>query len=250
MHEGQSKEYYIYSPWLRLFHWLMVGSVVILFATGLYIGNPFFAANRGSEPAFGLLSMNSIRYVHFAAAYILVFAFILRVYGFAVNKGDRLLPKFWTALYWQGLVDTTLHYLFLRPTHQPYLRNSLARSSYLAVYVLLAIEAVTGFAMYTMVNPNGLGAKFFGPVNSLLGGEYTVHVVHHYVAWLIVLFVIVHVYMAIRSDFMEREGEVSSMFSGVKFYAHEPADIGDIADDNGTCPAANRIRNRQHPAQG
>jgi len=250
MSHGPLKEYYVYSPWLRIFHWLMVGSVVILFATGLYIGNPFFGASGSVEPTFAVnawLSMETIRYIHFAAAYILVAAFILRLYGFAVNKGDRLLPKFWTKLYWQGLVDMTLHYMFLQPHHRPYLRNSLARSSYLGVYALLAIEAVTGFAMYFMVHPNGLGAKIFGPVNTLLGGEYNVHLVHHYVAWLIILFAIVHVYMAIRADLMEREGEVSSMFSGAKFYAHQPEDIGDIADDSGK-RADYGTRHRQHTA--
>ena len=251
MSEGPVKEYYIYSPWLRIFHWLMVASVAVLFATGLYIGNPFFIGTQGVEPTFAVakwMSMETIRYAHFAAAYILVAAFILRIYGFAVNRGDRLLPRFWTALYWQGVVELMKHYLFLSADHRPYLRNSLARSAYLGVYVMLAIEAVTGFAMYFMVNPNGLGAKLFGPVNGLLGGEYTVHIVHHYVAWLLVIFVIVHVYLVIRADFMEREGEASSMFSGVKFFAHKPVDIGDIADDSEQ--ANYGTRHRQHSAQG
>jgi Ni,Fe-hydrogenase I cytochrome b subunit len=122
MSHGPLKEYYVYSPWLRIFHWLMVGSVVILFATGLYIGNPFFGASGSVEPTFAVnawLSMETIRFIHFAAAYILVAAFILRLYGFAVNKGDRLLPKFWTKLYWQGLADMTLHYMFLHPITGP-----------------------------------------------------------------------------------------------------------------------------------
>lgn len=254
MSEGHAKEYYVYSPWLRMFHWLMVGSVVVLFATGLYIGNPFFIGTQGLEPTYAfskVLSMETIRYVHFAAAYILVAAFIFRIYGFIINRGDRLLPKFWTKLYWQGLVDITLHYLFLRAHHQPYLRNSLARTSYLAVYFLLVLEAVTGFAMYFMINPNSLGAKLFGPFNHLFVDEYVVHLIHHYVAWLIVLFAIVHVYMAIRADFMEREGEVSSMFSGSKFLAHQPLDIGDIADDKDTTVTTDhRPGHRQHTAVG
>lgn len=250
MSEGPLKEYYVFSPFLRIFHWLMVGSVVVLFATGLYIGNPFFIGTQGLEPTVAFkerLSMETIRHVHFAAAYILVAAFILRVYGFAVNKGDRLLPRFWTGLYWRGLVDMMLHYTFLRPSHQPYLRNSLARTSYLGLYFLMAVEAVTGFAMYFMIKPDSIGAKLFGPFNHVLVSEYIVHLIHHYVAWLIVLFAIVHVYMAIRADFMEREGEVSSMFSGVKFLAHKPLDLGDIADEK--CSRTDHgARHREHTA--
>lgn len=242
------KEYYIYSPWLRIFHWTMAGSVITLFATGLYIGNPFFLGSQGLEPTYAFkarLSMATIRFVHFSAAYILVAALILRVYGFAVNKGDRLLPRFWTRLFWDGLKEMFLHYLFIRPAHQPYLRNPLARASYLAVYALLAVEIITGFAMYFMIKPDGWGAKLFGGVNHLLVDEYLVHVVHHYVAWAIALFVIVHVYMVIRADFMEREGELSSMISGVKFFAHEPADIGDISHET-----HNSSGDRQHSAAG
>jgi len=233
MSEGQIKEYYLYSPWLRIFHWLMALSIVVLFFTGVYIGNPFFIGTQGLEPTFAFrerLSMETIRYFHFAAAFILVSAFILRVYGFAVNKGDRLLPRLWTKSHWQGTVDAVLHYLFIRPSHKPYLRNPLARMSYLGLYILLLIEAVTGFNMYYMINPGGLGAKLFGPVNHWLVNEYYVHIVHHYVAWLIVIFVIVHVYMAARADFMDREGEISSMFSGVKFLAHEPVDGDEVKE--------------------
>lgn len=248
MSEDRLKEYYCYSPWLRIFHWTMVASIVTLFATGLYIGNPFFIGSQGLEPTFAFkarLSMETIRYIHFAAAFILVAAFILRIYGFIVNRGDRLLPRVWTKLYWQGLIDITRHYLFLQPGHKPYLRNSLARTSYLAVYFLIALEAVTGFAMYFMVDPNSLGAKLFGPFNNFFGNEYYVHVIHHYVAWFIILFAIVHVYMAARADFMEREGEISSMISGVKFLAHQPADVGDITNEADNC-----ARNRQHSAVG
>lgn len=233
MKEGSVTIYSVYSPWLRIFHWIMVLCVFTLFATGLYIGNPGFIGTQGQEPTFAvasLFSMESIRYIHFCAAWILIAAFVLRVYGFIINRGDRLLPKFWTKLYWQGLVDTTLHYLFLRRSHTPCLRNSLARTSYLGIYLLLFLEAITGFAMYYMINPNGMGAALFGPVNHLFVDEYVVHLVHHYIAWMFMIFVVVHVYMAFRADMMEQEGEISSMFSGVKFYRHKPADIGDIVD--------------------
>ncbi len=237
MNAGTATVYKIYSPWLRIFHWLMVFSIFTLFGTGLYIGNPGFSGQFGYEPTYAvgnMFSMENIRYIHFAAAWILVASFILRIYGFIICRGDRLLPKFWTALYWKGLVDTTLHYMFIRRHHTPCLRNSLARTSYLAIYVLIALEAFTGFAMYYMINPNGLGASLFGWVNHFFVDEYMVHIIHHYVAWFFMIFVIIHVYMAFRADMMSQEGEISSMFSGVKFFQHEPVDIGDIvnAKDN------------------
>ncbi|MBU2702366.1 Ni/Fe-hydrogenase 1 B-type cytochrome subunit [Sporomusaceae bacterium BoRhaA] len=233
MNEGHLKAYYVYSPFLRIFHWIMVISIIILFFTGLYIAKPLTGGNLGIEPTFAdpRFSLNAIRNIHFITSYIFVGSFILRIYGYIINKGDRLLPRFWTKSHWQWTIDTALHYLLIQPFHKPYLRNPLARMSYLGLYILVAIEVVTGFAMYFMVDPNGFGAKIFGSINSLFGNEYIVHLVHHYVAWLIIIFAIIHVYMAIRADFMDGEGEISSMFSGVKFLPHVPVDIGEIQEN-------------------
>jgi len=230
--DGHSiKIYKVFSIWTRIFHWMMVISIATLFATGLYIGDPFYVGTQGVEPTLAVkkwASMSNIRLIHFAAAYLLIAAFIFRIYGFIVHKGDRLLPKPWTKLFWTGMIDVGLHYGFMRPAHRPYLRNSMARGGYATVYAMIAIEAITGFAMYAQVAPNTFFAKLVGIVNFLLVDEYIVHLVHHYVAWMIMLFVIVHVYMATRADMSEKNGEISSMFSGVKFCEEEPDDIGDL----------------------
>ncbi|MEG6585854.1 Ni/Fe-hydrogenase, b-type cytochrome subunit [Dendrosporobacter sp. 1207_IL3150] len=231
MKEKSLRAYYVFSPAIRIFHWIMVLAIFVLFFTGLYIGDPFFIGTQGTEATFAItniFSMEMMRYVHFIFAYLLTVSLILRIYGFIINKGDRLLPHFWTRRYWFGLVDTTLHYLFLRDQHTPYLRNSLARTGYLFVYIMILLEIVTGFAMYVMINPNSFAAKVFGPFNHLFINEYNVHIIHHYAAWGIMLFVIVHIYMASRADFMEKGGEVSGMISGVKFYDEEPEDLNDI----------------------
>ena len=34
-----------------------------------------------------------------------------------------------------------------------------------------------------MVNPNGILGTLFAPVVTLFGGEYKVHIIHHYIAW-------------------------------------------------------------------
>ena len=49
------KAYVVFSLWLRIFHWTMVLSVTALFWTGLYIGDPGFAAITGHpEPTFAI----------------------------------------------------------------------------------------------------------------------------------------------------------------------------------------------------
>lgn len=231
MKQGEMKAYYLFSPWLRIFHWVMVVCILVLFATGLYIGDPFYIGTQGTEPTFAVnnvFSMETVRFIHFIAAYILTASLILKIYGFLINRGDRLFPNPMNVKYWTGIIDTKLHYMFMRPKHLPYLRNSLARSGYATVYLLIIIEIITGFAMYFMVDPNSFLGKISGPVISLLGGEYMVHIIHHLIAWFIILFAIVHVYMAIRADYIEKGGEVSSMFSGIKYMEETPDDIEDL----------------------
>ena len=104
----------------------------------------------------------------------------------------------------------------------------LSNSRYLFVYLLLLLETATGFAMYAMVEPNGWKASIFGWVNHFFGSEYMVHIIHHYIAWILMIFAIIHVYMVFRPDIFERGGETSSMVSGVKFYHEVPEDIEDI----------------------
>ena len=226
MKEVKRKEYYLFSPFLRIFHWIMVAMILILFVTGILIAKP--AQVMTPEPTYTLTSMDLVRDIHFVAAFIFCAAFILRIYGFIINKGDRLFPRVWEGHFYEETVDVALHYMLLKPHHASFLRNPLARMSYAGLYVLVLIEVLTGFAMYFMNKPNGVGALLFGWVNPLLGGEMMAHIVHHYVAWFIILFAIGHLYMVIRAEFMEGESEVSSMFSGSKILAHTPKDANEL----------------------
>lgn len=226
MKEVVRREYYLFSPFLRCFHWIMVCCVVTLFATGLMITQPWdiFA----SEPSNSGMTVDSIRNIHFMAAYIFCAAFVLRIYGFIVNKGDRLFPRVWEGHFYRETLDVSLHYMLLSPEHASFLRNPLARMSYALLYFLVAIEVITGFGMYFMADPGSVGAALFGWVNVLAGNEFMTHTVHHYVAWFIILFAIGHLYMVIRAEFMEGESEVSSMFSGSKILAHTPVDAKEV----------------------
>ncbi len=220
------KEYYIFSPFLRIFHWIMVGSILVLFGTGLLITKPMLVSS--TEPNFTMLSMDLIRDIHFVVAFLFCASFILRIYGFIINKGDRLFPRFWEGHFYSETVEVALHYMLLKPHHAPFLRNPLARASYAGLYVMVLIEILTGFAMYFMTHPSAVGGTLFGWVNTLLGSEMMAHYVHHYVAWLIIVFAIGHFYMVLRAEFMEGESEVSSMFSGKKILAHVPKDANEL----------------------
>ena len=110
--EVHRKEYYIFSPFLRIFHWIMASQIVILFATGLLITKPMNVAI--TEPVFSITSMDLVRDIHFTSAFILCASLILRIYGFIVNKGDRLFPRVWEGHFYEETVDVALHYMLLK----------------------------------------------------------------------------------------------------------------------------------------
>ncbi len=230
-HKTGKQMYWLFSPFLRSFHWIMVLCVFVLFFTGLYIGDPAYGGLVGSETTYIVrspMSMSFIRLLHFVFAFILIGSCILRIYGAIRYKGDRLLPRFHKKEYWQGLVYSTKHYLFIpQKEEKEFLRNSLARTAYFSIYIALIIVIVTGLAMFAQVRPNSLLAHIFNPVNVLLT-EYGTHLVHHVVAWYFMIFVIAHIYLAFRADYLERDGEISSMISGYKFFENPPVDIHDI----------------------
>ncbi len=229
------KQYYVFSPWLRTFHWIMVLSIAILFSTGLYMGNPGFGGFAGISPTIQVgnwFSMEMIRRVHFVVGWIFISAMILRAYGYFKNPGDRLFPYFWKKRYYESLAWTLRHYLFLpQKTEKSYLRNGLARTAYILLYFLIWTEMITGAAMFAMIRPNSFLAKILTPIVNAMG-EYDVHLVHHYIAWIIIVFVIIHIYMVFREDMFAHNAEASSMINGHKEYFEDPIDVKDIENND------------------
>ena len=74
---------------------------------------------------------------------------------------------------------------------------------------------VTGMALYAEGAGRGsLFDKVFGWVIPLTGNSQDLHTIHHLGMWVIILFVIMHVYAAIREDIMSRQTMISTMVSG------------------------------------
>jgi len=84
----------------------------------------------------------------------------------------------------------------------------------------LIFMMITGFALYR--EGTGMGTWqyewFSAGVIPLFGQSQDVHTRHHLVMWVIVSFVIIHVYVAIREDIMSRQSLVSTMISGWRMF--------------------------------
>lgn len=209
---------YLWEWPIRAMHWAAVVSIVVLVVTGFYIGRPYFITH-GEASAHYL--MGWMRFLHFLAAGVFVATAIVRIYWlFAGNEFER-----WRALFpvfkqdWVHLWQQVKFYLMIQPERTPqYLgHNPLQQLSYTGLYLIAVIQVVTGFAMYGQSRPGGFWYTLFGWVVPLLGGIQVAHFVHHMLTWVFLIFIPVHVYLALRADLLERTGTISSIVSGGRF---------------------------------
>ena len=78
---------------------------------------------------------------------------------------------------------------------------------------------LTGFALYGEgAGIQSLWYKAFGWVFLVLGDSMTVHTWHHVAMWVVIIFAMIHMYMAIREDMTHRQTAVSAMVSGWRFF--------------------------------
>jgi len=209
---------YLWEWPIRAMHWIAVLCIVALVITGLYIGRPYFITGGDTRNHF---LMGWVRFIHFSSAGVLVATAIVRLYWlFAGNRFERLPALFPVrGRDWVNMVKQIKFYLLLDTDRAPHYlgHNPLQQLSYTALYGIAAIMVVTGFAMYGQSNPDGFFYQAFNWVGILFGGMPVVRFIHHVLTWAFLIFIPIHVYLAIRADHLERTGVVSSIISGGRF---------------------------------
>ena len=205
---------YVWEKPVRIAHWLMVFSIASLSFTGLYIHRPFLLS-LGSA-AFLMATM---RFIHVVSGFVLIAAFMLRVYWFF--KGNFW--SRWSAYIplrrrqWEGIGDMLEFYSFLRFDPGRIVgHNPLAAMSYLAVYGMVLVEILTGLAMYDAVLHNPVLHQFIAWLPQLIEIGY-LRLIHYFLMYVIFAFALFHLYACILVSLEEESGLVDSIFSGWKF---------------------------------
>lgn len=215
---GNYQWVYLWGWPIRAMHWTAGVCLVALVVTGFYIGRPYFMS--GGEASAHYL-MGKMRFVHFVAAGLLVATGIVRAYWlFMGNRFERLAALFPVRPRdWSNLVRMVKYYLMIQPEKAPHYlgHNPLQQFWYTLIYFAAAFMAITGFAMYGQAAPGGFFYTVFNWVVPLFGGIQEVHFAHHITTWLFLIFIPIHVYLALRADHLERTGTISSIISGGRF---------------------------------
>lgn len=210
---------YVFEAPVRIWHWVHALAITVLVITGYFIANPLPSMSGEASDSF---LMGYIRLVHFTAAMVFAVGLFVRIYwAFVGNEYARglLLPPLWRAQFWSRVWHELKMYLFLTRKVAKYRgHNPLAQLFMWLINIVLALFMVcTGFALYSQGTGAGSWADvMFGWVFVIEPSSQTVRMWHLMGMWLMLLFIIVHIYMVIRADFMSRQNGISVIIDGVR----------------------------------
>ena len=204
---------YVWEWPVRITHWLIAASIIVLSATGIYIGRPFVISHSATF-------MATVKAVHTYAAIVFTLAVVSRVAWMFVGNSYARWYNFIPVHRHRrkGLVGTFEFYVFLLRKPPGYVgHNPLAGMTYLLVFLLYFMMITTGFALYSMSAPVGSPMRAFQFLLPLFGNLQAARWIHHVGMWMLLGFAVHHVYSSILMSQVEANATTESIFSGYKF---------------------------------
>jgi len=214
---------------MRIFHWINAISILVAVITGLYIAHPFYQTLI-SEPAVNKYVMAYNRLFHFFAALLLDVVSIAIFYLYFASRFEKPIKKLIPTK--QNIVEFVEVFLNLITLNRRKKFDSSHLDSFNAVYftilhILLVWMLLTGFYMYVQGLESGLSAiGSWWPwllhlmtdwVGWLLGGHAGVRWWHHFTMWIILAWVMFHIYYQVWRTIFWKEGDINIVFGGYKF---------------------------------
>ena len=214
---------------MRIFHWINAISILVAVITGLYIAHPFYQTLI-SEPAVNKYVMAYNRLFHFFAALLLDVVSIAIFYLYFASRFEKPIKKLIPTK--QNIVEFVEVFLNLITLNRRKKFDSSHLDSFNAVYftilhILLVWMLLTGFYMYVQGLESGLSAiGSWWPwllhlmtdwVGWLLGGHAGVRWWHHFTMWIILAWVMFHIYYQVWRTIFWSEGDINIAFGGEKF---------------------------------
>lgn len=176
-------------------HWVNLICMIGLAFSGFYIHYPFIN-----------WSMGAARSIHFTLMYVLIINTVARLIMLFTVKSAPLMGSrerkrdIYTYLPQEEnrhqLWETLKYYLFLRK--EKVISGKLGvmqKISYVAVMIMIWLQAYTGFSIYAPAGNWGIWPLFQGGID-LVGGAMAMRMIHYFLMWGFILFTMVHAYLA------------------------------------------------------
>ena len=223
---------------MRIIHWVNAFSMIVAIATGLYIAAPYYQTLI-AEPAVDKYVMAWNRWGHFMVAIIFDVTSIIIAYLYFFSRFEKPYKKvipngknikeFFAVLINLLTLNRTKNF---DSTHS----DSFNTVYFTIFHLLLAWMLLTGLQMYVHGLESGLSSigKWWpwmlhlvtdwtipvsawmvgsGPVPSIMD----VRISHHVTMWLIVVWVVFHIYYQVWRTIFWKEGDIAIVVGGSKF---------------------------------
>ena len=206
---------YVWDMVVRVTHWGVALSMLVLLVTGIYIGHPFLTVPGEARDHF---VTGWAKVIHFYAAIAFTLSVGARVVwmflGPRRSSWRNFVPASRRRL--RDLVATMKFYALLKPAPPRTIgHNPLAGLSYVGVFGLYALMIATGFALYSVSSHSYMHVwRFLLP---LFHGVQGARWLHHVTMWVLVMFFVAHMFFSSLTSRTEKNGTIDSIFSGYKF---------------------------------
>lgn len=214
---------------MRTIHWTNAFCMIVAVATGLYIGHPYYQTFI-ADPAVDKYVMAWNRWGHFIAAIIFDVTAILIGYLYLFSNFDKPYKKILPTK--QNFIEFLEVFFNLITFNRRKKFDSTHSDSYNIVFftffhILLVFMLLTGLQLY--VHGLASGESSIGTwwptmlhiatdwTLTVFGGNMGVRIAHHTAMYLILMWVMSHIYYQIWRTIFWREGDIGIVFSGHKF---------------------------------
>jgi len=219
----QARPRYIWSRSVRTLHWLTFLSVLVLLVTGNYISHTPEYVHPSGEP-YENFFMAQMRFVHFIAAIVFDVAIIVSIYliffstfhapwkDLIPNKEN--LKKAWIQFkYYFRLSGERVDYEYEDPVDI---------ISWLSFHILAILLMLSGFGLYVA----SFAKDWWWPkvlhlstdwIVWLFGGLGGTRMAHHLMWWLILAWVLIHVYFQVWKTIKLKTGNIDAIFGGYRY---------------------------------
>lgn len=214
---------------MRINHWVVAVSMLAAIITGLYIGHPYYQTLI-AVPAVDKFVMAWNRAFHFYAAIIFDVSSIVVAYLYFFSRFEKAYKKLLPTP--KNIVEFFAVLLNLVTLNHVKKFDSSHADSFNAVYffifhLMLVFMLFTGLQLYVHGLESGassIGAWWPSLLHlatdwtlSVFGGNMGVRYIHHYTAWFLVGWVMIHIYYQIWRTVFWREGDIAIAFGGEKY---------------------------------
>ncbi|WP_457748131.1 cytochrome b/b6 domain-containing protein [Sulfurimonas sp.] len=230
---------------MRTIHWVNVISMVVAVITGLYIAHPYYQTFI-ADPAVDKYVMAWNRWGHFIVAIIFDVTSIIVAYLFFFSRFEKPYKKVIPTSknikeFWEVLLN--LLTLNRRKNFDSTHSDSFNTVYFSVFHLLLAWMLFTGLQLYVHGLESGessigtwwpwmlhLVTDWTIPISSWIVGTTAtgsnimdVRIIHHMTMWLIITWVVFHIYYQVWRTIFWKEGDIAIVVGGSKFVKEKKA---------------------------